>query len=92
VWFPHKSSIGENDDDDAETNIITTAESSKEKEGQQQQQHGVNGFGNLAFAVQLRKVRLVNQQEQEQRRLETWNELLGFSPQTSSSSSSSTDD
>jgi 20S proteasome subunit beta 2 len=41
---------------------------------------GVNGFGNLPFAIESKKIRLVNLEESEEERLAKWNSILGLLP------------
>jgi hypothetical protein len=39
---------------------------------------GVNGFGNLPFAIESKKIRLVSVEESEEERLAKWNSILGL--------------
>ena len=38
---------------------------------------GVNGFGNLPFGIESKKVRMVSIQQNEKERLDLWNSFLG---------------
>ena len=37
---------------------------------------GVNGFGNLPFGIESKKIRMMSIQQGEQERLELWNSFL----------------
>jgi 20S proteasome subunit beta 2 len=56
---------------------ITAAALSKAKEATMPS-IGVNGFGNLPFAIESKKIRLVSVEESEEERLAKWNSILGL--------------
>jgi 20S proteasome subunit beta 2 len=56
--------------------VVVEEEANKVVEGDNNL--GVNGFGNLPFAVQSKKVLLASAETAEEERLARWNELLGL--------------
>ena len=59
--------------------VITSAVvDDNNQESSRRQQHGVNGFGNLPFAVQSRQVLQGSLHRQEEDSTNEWNAILGL--------------
>ena len=70
-----------NDEEDVSNKTLNKANNSEEKEGEELSTSptnniGVNGFGNLPFGIESKKIRMVSIQQGEQERLELWNSFL----------------
>eukprot|EP00980_Cylindrotheca_fusiformis_P023248 scaffold10283_cov69-Cylindrotheca_fusiformis.AAC.1 len=65
------------EDEFGNSTAIVKEKSQEEEEGQKVSV-GVNGFGNLPFAIESTRTRLVRLGESEEERLQKWNSLLGL--------------